>query len=320
MTYQDAWIRGEVTRRGDRACADRYGLIREVVKPFTRQITAWDLGANLGYFGCRLADEFNTVSVMVEPRSDLVGICKANGLPTTIAMTHRLTVEDLAQLGACVHADVILALNVLHHIADWKRALAAVLEMGEAVIIETPGRGDKGSANYPETERILDAIEDLRPQVIGMTKSHVTPGVERPVFLIRRTKSALRHGYCYIERVRKRGAHTPRPHVIESSLHAKRITYQDGESRDWYPGVNLWNWVQLAGSYPDRAWVKRAVTQAVEGFHGEHGDVRPWNLILQGRDVKVIDAGHRTSREDGKALRQTLEWIDTPEKAYVRAA
>ncbi len=317
MAYQDIWIRGTVSAPGDRRCADRYGLIRQVVAAYSRQVTAWDLGANHGYFGCRLVDEFGAVSVMVEPRAALRDACAANALPTTIALTHALTARDLEEVAASEHADVVLALNVLHHMPDWSLALDAVLALGEDVVIETPGRDDVGSAHYPRAMAILDALESLRPDVLGTAPSHVTAGVQRPVFLLRRPKAAVSAGYAYRHRVRLKGPQPVREHVISSTPHEKSIRFADGESRPWVAGMNLWNWLQLGGSYPDRRQLRDIVTRALAQAPLPHGDLKPWNVILRGDQATVIDAGHRHN-DDVYGAAQTLAWVDHPETAYVR--
>lgn len=316
MAYQERWVRGVTEASGDRACADRYVMIRPVVERYTRQITVWDIGANLGYFGNRLADEFGAVSVMVDQRAVLADACRENALPTTIAMTHRLTAHDLAELAASEHADVVLALNVLHHMPDWREALPAVLMLGENIIIETPGIGDVGSANYAESQAILRALWAFGPEEIGTSPSHVTPGVQRPMFLFRRAKSAVTASYAYRERVRARGPHQVRPHTIVSTEAAKTIAYESGESRPWHHGINLWNWLQMGGSYPARTRARMATCVAAASFDGTHGDFKPWNLILQGDTVAVIDHGHRRSVDDAQGLKDTLACIEHPELAY----
>lgn len=320
MAYQDAWIGRDVAVRGERSCADRYELIKPVVAAYRRQVTLWDLGANMGYFGCRFADEHGAISIMVDSRPGLVSICRANGLPTTVAMTHRLSVADLRELAASECPDVVLALNVIHHFEDWRGALEAVCQLGETVIIETPGRGDRWSANYANSQLLLDAIEALEPDMLGETPSHVTPGVMRPIYCLRTNKAAVTSGYCYRDRVRARGPHPVRAHRIESSRDDKRIVYRDGEDRPWYPGLNLWNWLQLGGSYPAAKAVCRSVSAAADGLKSPHGDLRPWNMILQGQAVQLIDSGHRNSVADTQGLALTLDWIMDPKQAYVRGA
>ncbi len=314
--YQDRWVKGVTTASGDRACADRYALIRPVLETYTRQFTLWDLGANLGYFGCRAADEYGAISVMVDKRPGLVETCRANAIPTTIAMTHQLTADDLIELAQSEHADVVLALNVLHHMPDWRSALPAVLALGETVIIETPGYGDVHSANYDRSQAILFALQAAQPELLGMSPSHVTPGIHRPMFLYRRPKVAVTASYAYRGRVRARGPHPVRPHHIACTPSEKTIRFADGESRPWIHGMNLWNWLQLGGLYPDRAVVRVQARSAAMRLNGPHGDFKPWNLILQGNTIEAIDAGHRRSVTDDQGLAQTLEWIADPELAY----
>ena len=105
-------------------------------------------------------------------------------------MTHRLSVQDLQELAASEAPDVVLALNVLHHFADWRGALDAVLALGDRIIIETPGEGDVHSANYPEAMKLLDVLHGLGP-VAARFPSHMTPGVDRPMFLIDRVKDCV---------------------------------------------------------------------------------------------------------------------------------
>lgn len=321
MAYQDTWIRGRVTAHGDRSCASRYDVIREVAAYYKRTITVWDIGANMGYFGCRLARDFDAVAIMVDSRPALIDVCLENDDPHTVALLHRLSAQDLAELAASEHADIVLALNVLHHLPDWRQALNAILSLGERVIIETPGEGDTGSAHYEVSQQILETIWSIEGvELLTLSASHVTPGCRRPMFLFHRRKHAVTAGYAYRERVRPRGAHAVRPHTIHSNLVEKSITYRGGEDRPWVPGINLWNWAQLGGAFPARRRVRGAVELAYESLERPHGDFRPWNLILSGQTVTAIDSGHRNSVDDRKGLRDTLAWIDDPREAYAACA
>jgi hypothetical protein len=228
-----------------------------------------------------------------------------------------MSAQDLSELAASEHADVVLALNVLHHMDDWIEALEAVLGLGQDVLIETPGRNDTGSAHYARSQAILDTIESL-DATIGWSDSHVTAGVKRPVYLFKNRKTSVQAGYAYRALVRERGPHPPRPHHIISTHEEKSIRFTDGESRPWVPGVNLWNWLQMGGSYPDRADVKRMVQKAAAELESPHGDFKPWNLILQGQSVQAIDHGHRRSVEDAQGVNYTLACVDRPELAYAR--
>ena len=315
MAYQERWIRGATTL-GDRSCADRYELIRPVLEAYRRTFTVWDIGANLGYFGCRIADEYGAVSVMVDKRPGLVDVCRENAIPTIVAMAHELTAKDLTELAQSEHADVVLALNVLHHMPDWRLALPAILSLGEMVLIETPGRGDSNSAHYDRSQEILDVLMEMRTIVQGMSPSHVTDGIQRPLFLFHRPKDCVTASYAYRERVRARGPHKVRPHTITSTHTEKRVKFDGEMPRNWHHGMNLWNWLQLGGSYPDRLTVQKQARALAAGLPGIHGDFKPWNLILQGQTLQAIDGGHRRSVDDAQGLEHTVSWIADPGQAY----
>lgn len=314
MAYQDLWIRGTTTQRGERECDARYAAIRPVIAKYKRPITVLDIGANLGYFGCRLADEFGAVSVMIDARKTLVDVCQANRIPTTIALTRKLSVDDLRALAASEHFDVVLALNVLHHFKDWSGALAAILELGDQILIETPTADDRGACRSDVSGPILDALAVEQPTLLAETPSHVTAGVLRPLLHLRRQKRRLAASYAFGERV---GQPKIRTHRLEVTYAKKTIVYKDQPPRDWHPGMNVWNWCQLGGSYPSRAQVQAAVRAASTA--APHGDIRPWNFILQGEAVVAIDGDHRFGHGDAAALEEALAWMAEPTLAYREA-
>jgi hypothetical protein len=317
MAYQDRWVRGATTATGDRSCADRYALIREVVAPYSRPITVWDLGANLGYFGCRLAHEFGCVSVMVDKNRELATVCQANALPTTIAITRALTSAELSDLAACEHADVVLALNVLHRVEDWRGWLSGVLALGDTIVIETPARDETTAVNFQQVGAITDAIEAEGAEQIGETRIPQSAAIRRPVYVIRRVKTAVSRACCALSQLRRKGSAPPRPHTIDATRTSKTVTFEGELPRAWLPGMNLWNWALLGGSYPDRTTVEHAIHAARARLSGPHGDFRLWNLILQGQTVTAIDAGHRRSVDDDQAVAEAVSWLARPEVAFV---
>src|SRR5690606_2344452 len=191
-------------------------------------------------------------------------------------------------------------------------ALAALLDMGTHVIIETPSRDDVKACGKRAHGVLLDAVDALKPDLLGYTPSHVTKGAERPLYHLQREKTALTSGYAY--RSRLGGNPAVRPHIIEATSTQKTIMYASGEERDWHPGMNLWNFCQLGGLYPDREAIVSRVTDACEAI--EHGDIRPWNFILQGEQVVPIDTAHRHRHGGEASLEETIAWIRDPEKAF----
>ena len=306
MSYQERWVRGEVTASGKRECSARYELIRRVVAGYTRPVTVLDLGADLGYFGCRLAHEFGAVSVMVERRPALEGACRENALPTTVALRHKLSVDDLGQLAAAEHFDVVLALNIVHHFKSaWPAALKAILRLGDDLVIETPPPDDVGACGQPFLRPIQERVLARDLEELGAVRSHTTPGVRRPIYLIRKRKTNLSWTCVYSKKV---SAGRPRPHVIQSTAHEKRLVYEDGEARDWVPGINLWTWCQFGGVYPAVDDVVTAMTTAYESWP-DHGDLHPWNFILQGDRAVLIDGDHHDTFSGPESFAQAVRWV-----------
>src|SRR6185436_11568990 len=64
--YQDIWCKGQVQKKGIRECEDRFQLIAEFCKQYTRPFTVLDIGSNLGYFSLRLTERFDCTAVALE--------------------------------------------------------------------------------------------------------------------------------------------------------------------------------------------------------------------------------------------------------------
>ncbi len=318
MSYQERWVRGEVLETGQRECSERYELIRPVVAGYTRPVTVLDLGANLGYFGLRLAHEFGAVSVMVESRPILEEACRENALPTTIALRRRLSVEDLEQLAATEHFDVVLALNVVHHFKnDWRRALDAIALLGDNLVVETPPDQDVKACGQGVVRPLLTRVQAIASEKLGEAKSHTTPGVRRPVYLVRRKKTMVPWTCVNAAKV---GAGRARPHAIASTASEKRVVFpptrKSGvESRDWVHGINLWTWCELGGVYPSADDIVASMTRAYEQWP-DHGDLHPWNFVLQGDRVVMIDGHHRYTFGGPESFAKSISWIRNPTGAY----
>lgn len=320
MSYQDTRVNARTVDTGERECAGRYAMVKPLVAAYTRSTTVVDLGAAQGYFGIRIAEDFPFASVvMIDRGDDLLPMLVANELENTIGCKRQLTEADLENLADCEHFDVVLALSILHHLPDPGRALRAVLRMGETIIIEVPGPADVGACGDSHgwlEQQVIDA----GGEPIGTCPSHTTPGVDRTVYVVRRQKSGLRAPYIGAA---AKGAPPMRLHQIISRPDAKVFNMPiKNEARGWFPGVNLQTYLSMGGLYPPREevaqLVEREVTRALWagtdiGFTEiRHKDVRPWNLVISGRYVTLIDwADDRQSdaEDDREGLKMTLEAI-----------
>jgi len=278
--YQDVWARGQRAFAGVRECASRYDAMRPVFDQFRRPFTVLDLGAHLGYFSFRLAEDYpGAVCVAVDDDPRLWDLCEANA--PIIHLQQRLTVDQLRTLGTCEHFDVVLALNVLHHMDE--AALEAVMDLGDRVIVETPHPWETMAHNGPQVEALYCDLVAHKPKLLTTTPSHLC-NLRRPMFLFETPKDTITRPYWDAPE-----GIWPGMLGITSSFDEKRLfILRKREDRPWMAGINLRTYERLSGIYPPRRQVADWIRATpVEG----HGDVRPWNFILDPRGVHLIDAG-----------------------------
>ncbi len=292
MRYQETWIdgRADAGHPFQRHCDERYAPIRDFLGQYRRPFSVFDLGANMGYFSFRIAEDFDAVCVMADDKAELPELCRQNAAGRkTILLHRRMPANVLAGLAACEHFDVVLALNVLHHMADWRVAAEALVRLGDHLIVETPGRGDTNAANSERHGPILDFLSLYKPDHLGAFASHTTDG-DRPLMRISLGKSRLTQ-QTVDAGLRK--APPLREVRVASDFTHKTIEIKHGdisgvhERRDFIHGMNLWNWKLLGGVWPQA--VPFMVEAAVKGMKDWHDDLMPWNFILDGACVRPID-------------------------------
>jgi len=132
--YQDVWRSGERVAAGERDCEGRYALIAATfpAHPFTML----DVGAYTGYFATRASEDFEASVTAVD---DFRGLAAAASERVTV-IGERLSP---AQLAALPRHDVVLALSVLHHFADWRAALRELLACRSHLLIEVCAPDEK---------------------------------------------------------------------------------------------------------------------------------------------------------------------------------
>ena len=290
--YQETWIKGRPQQGTEfqRECAPRYEPIKKVLENYKRPFSVLDIGANMGYFSFRIAEDFpHATVIMMDNKKDLLELSIANELANVVMLPVHLTGADLGVFAKCESIDVVLALNVLHHFDDWQAGLAAILEMGENIIIETPGSGDTNARN-PQMHEELYAILNNQPhELIFESESHVSTAKR---YMMRFEMPANRISMQTLD-AKHRGAPALGSVVITSNYEEKNVIIQhlgrtpNVEMRKFFSGMNLWNWKLLRGCWP--LDIPQRVIRGVEGIKGWHDDLRPWNFVLSGADCVPID-------------------------------
>ncbi len=95
------------------------------------------------------------------------------------------------------------------------------------------------------------------------------------------------------------------------------------EARPWAHGINLQTYLWFHGAYPAKA----EIAEALQGRAAEaaaHRDIQPWNVILQGREVCLIDSddpNHAFAYDDAQYRARLLRLLraEAPSAAAWRA-
>ena len=274
--YQDIWVKGRRESAGVRECSDRYELIASVAARFDRPFTVLDLGANLGYFSLRLAEDFDCTVLAVEGAyaNWLREVLDRNGNSRVLAVGRTMTLDDLKTLADVEHFDLTLALSVTHHVgASYHDVLRQVRRMGMAAILELPTEdGACGQQSVRQTFVPDDGV------VIGHGKSHLS-GPKRPLVLLENEKPALTRSYW--------GTPERDCDVQVQASWAEKWKVQRGQRVPWERGINLQTWLMAGPLWPSGTAL-RGMLEANRP-QTQHGDLRPHNVILQGDGVKFVD-------------------------------
>jgi len=301
VSYQDVVVDG-VLVRGQRECASRWAAISKVLAKYDRRFTVLDLGASEGYFSLRAASEFDCVAVMIEGGKQLLSLCSENVGLDTILLQRRVSIRDLEQLATCEHFDVVLALNVLHHFVEPERVVRAVMSLGDHTIIETPAPDDSGACGQAVIPELHKLLADRGGDLIATTRSHVSD-TYRPMWLFDTPKRTITRAYIDVPPRAPLG-----PVRIESTYDYKQITFdRKSETRPWLHGINLRTYQMLGGAYPLPGDVADQLEAVTLNADIPHGDIQPWNFIMDGGDLWLIDGGDdRAIYDDVKGLAATV--------------
>lgn len=145
--YQDVWGGGKRIKRGQRECVFRYQVVKEFFMQYKRPVKVLDIGANLGYFSLRLAEEFPGTYTLCEAGKVegflLAKLFEMNKKNSFVHIARRVKLTDLMLLAQREHFDVVLALSVLHHFDEpYQRVLDVMTQLGSHLLLEVPRPGE----------------------------------------------------------------------------------------------------------------------------------------------------------------------------------
>lgn len=295
--YQDIWVNGEIKTKGIRDCENRYKPIQELCKKYKRPFTVLDIGANLGYFSFRLSSEFDCVSVMVEGQDSFKGelvnlINQQKCNDRLVFLATKLDLQKLRELSKCEHFDVVLALRVVHHFNDpFDQVIEAIISLGDHTFFELPtGEEDSVCAKDRIQEELRDhdaMLSNYKYEKVGEYSIHVGSGLS-PMYLVENPKNLIIKSFYGGPRFVK--------HLIKSGYNSKTLMKRGFArkrggtlTREWIAGINLFTFLSLDGVYPKRMYIAKQIKNYTLPKDCILTDVRPWNFILMGNKLNLID-------------------------------
>ena len=288
---------------------ERLNLIRPTITKYKRKFSVLDLGAGINRptLGLRIAGEFENAVVTVIEKDLTQEIIERH--PRVIQLKLNATATDLWRLGECEHFDIVLALNVLHWFGDdWLFAAKAVCEMGDFVFVQLPGLDEKGTPG----EGILEA---LTKRILSRNTHHLGDTAQFP----RHTPRPLweiRNGIRRLTRTCWTAHDSSADTTIYSTFSYIGAQIKDRSKpysepyKNWVPGINLWNFCNLGGMWPSREGVIEML-KTHKDKHPIHGDIQPWNFVLDGERLHLIDGcdSWGVPEHDRMNLERTIEEV-----------
>lgn len=231
--YQSGWVKGKVILNGSRSCSTRYNQIKAFCSKFERPISVFDLGANLGYFSIRLAEDFEGTFVMAESSHTLLSttlsLLRKNAKPNTILLTEKFTLERLKLLAEVEHFDIVLGLSVVHHFSEpYQEVFDALTKLGSYLFFEHPDREE--SCIYQERVH-KESIQIHLPHSLCCRTKSLDTRYKREMFLVECKENSLKRP-CWKK--------SETPLLIKTDFH----------SRSHPTSITLSTFLEFEGAYP----------------------------------------------------------------------
>jgi hypothetical protein len=254
-----------------RECEDRYQVIKKFAEQYSRPFSVLDVGANHGYFGQRLVEDFpNCVYFAIDNK-------EIDPHPRIHHIKKHLDPYTLLELSRSESFDIVLGLAVLHHMKDFEIGFRALRRLGEYAFFEICGKDDKGSLAPERHKPIAEMFERDGLQQITTFKSHKS-GVDRPWYVNRAHPFIKDRSIdSAFETLVGYASYRIFQNFKKSEIEIDRRPFDEEiERRPMIAGMNAWNFKYLGGEID---------IPEDDGLP----DCRPWNFIIGVNGLERID-------------------------------
>lgn len=261
----------------------RYEALKPLIKNYERAWTFLELWGKTGDLSFKIASKFvQAVCVVAESENSahLFDECKRHSLQNLLAVKNDLTLNNLIDLSDCEHIDCTFAPDfTLSFTQDWQKAVDAVLNMGDFVIIEAP-------SSKSSNQKFVEAyFEEKGGKIIANPPTHLQSAVG-PIYLFEVHKKHLLKRYWQYHKKIRLGEYTILSNFKEKKLIKNKKKPKEHAIVDWVPGINLFTFKKLAGLWPEKDEIIKMILPMATI---DHNDFRISNLIIQGLKIEPID-------------------------------
>lgn len=271
------------------ASSIEWNEICKIAQLYTRPITF--LGIADGGLVSSIASNYKGVFVLIHPNEAKLS------QPNLVHLRTRCSKEMLIHLGESEHFDLVFIKN---HIGNPDMNYAkALYHLGEHVIVSVDKRS-KSLIPYLHIQGFKEIKTDQRDFLLFFA-SHRISYLKRTQWLeFPNDQNYVRH--------------------IQSTYHEKIHHKNFGplpSTSVWQPGINLMTFKMLEGVYPDTAQLEKEIRDL---YSIPHPDWMPNNIIVQGKNLKLIDFeglnGLKKTVQDEEMLRLMVKFVreSDPEK------
>lgn len=272
-------------------------LITSLCDKYTRPFTALSLidGQDVGYMPC-IADKYDVSLVMLQVKqgegevdeqfiAQCCAHCRGDNL---IVLQPVVTEEKLRRFSQCEHFDVVCMLGRHSWYKNsWPSYFFSVLNMGDYIFVElfldSPVYSDMRQRAYKEGGVIVGSTIDERGFVISS------------IFFFERHKNYLERVQWKRDTLLEKGDYSITSTFCTKELYKKKL---DIHSK-WCKGINLRTYVGMSGVFP----FHDDITATIESLYRagiKHNDFNPCNIIIQGKELQLIDFNDPRRKVDPK--------------------
>jgi hypothetical protein len=279
--------------------------MRPLLDKFKRDFTVFDFGSGVeeSSLGAEIAAEYPN-SIVIAAEKDPIRYTPKGRF---IWLQREFSAHDLLRLAQCERYDVALAMNILHwRPDDWDVCLAALRRLAASVTIQTPPSKDPNACG----QEVIPAIESylywgiIRTGLLLGSTTQFPQHLARPIFRLYGTLTSPTLS-C------KDWRSTDGEIAVEVqegySNKCVRFKHKNNRVEPYIPGMTLTTFTSLNGQWPKLPDMEHQISHMVRPER--HGDLRPWNVRIDGRTAYSIDAEPTWTGDDNYGIQECLNHI-----------